>query len=77
MYENFTDFTDSNGLPCQIALVEDADGQLWVMTMDWDVSWLDFAQNPNSHLSKELRADATRIREHIRYIMEGAATGDF
>lgn len=64
-------------LPCQIALVEDADGQLWVMTMDWDVSWLDFAQNPNSHLSKELRADATRIREHIRYIMEGAATGDF
>ena len=64
-------------LPCQIALVEDAEGQLWVMTMDWDVSWLDFAQNPNSHLSKELRADATRIREHIRYIMEGAATGDF
>ena len=64
-------------LPCQIALVEDADGQLWVMTMDWDVSWLDFAQNPNSHLTKELRADAKRIREHIRYIMEGAATGDF
>ncbi|MEM8844843.1 MAG: DUF302 domain-containing protein [Pseudomonadota bacterium] len=63
-------------LPCQIALVEDADGQLWVMTMDWDVSWLDFAQNPNSHLSKELRADAKRIREDIRYIMEGAATGD-
>ena len=63
-------------LPCQIALIEDADGQVWIMTMDWDVSWLDFAQNPNSHLSKELRADAKRIREHIRYIMEGAATGD-
>ena len=63
-------------LPCQIALIEDADGQVWIMTMDWDVSWLDFAQNPNSHLSKELRADATRIREDIRYIMEGAAAGD-
>ncbi len=63
-------------LPCKIALIEDADGQIWVMTMDWDVSWLDFAQNPNSHLSRELRADAKSIRENMRYIMEGAATGD-
>ena len=63
-------------LPCKIALIEDADGKLWIMTLDWDVSWLDFAQNPNSHLSKELRADAKRIREDIRYIMEGAASGD-
>ena len=63
-------------LPCKIALIEDADGKIWVMTMDWDVSWLDFAQNPNSHLSRELRADAKLIRDNIRYIMEGAATGD-
>lgn len=63
-------------LPCKIALIEDADGKIWIMTLDWDVSWLDFAQNPNSHLSKELRADAKRIREDIRYIMEGAASGD-
>lgn len=63
-------------LPCKIALIEDAEGKIWIMTMDWDVSWLDFAQNPNSHLSKELRADAKHIRENIRYIMEGAASGD-
>ena len=63
-------------LPCKIAMIEDAEGQIWIMTMDWDVSWLDFAQNPNSHMSKELRADAKRIREDIRYIMEGAASGD-
>ena len=63
-------------LPCKIAMIEDGEGQLWVMTMDWDVSWLDFAQNPNSHLTKELRADAASIRENIRYIMDGAATGD-
>lgn len=64
-------------LPCKIALIEDADGKLWVMTLDWDVSWMDFAQNPNNHLSKDLRADAKRIRESIQYIMEGAATGEF
>jgi len=63
-------------LPCQIALIEDAEGQIWIMTMDWDISWLDFAQNPNSHMSKDLRADAKRIRDDIRYIMEGAASGD-
>ncbi len=64
-------------IPCRIALLEDADGKLWVMTLDWDVNWLDLAQNPNSVLDEELRADARRIRDGMRYIMEGAATGDF
>jgi uncharacterized protein (DUF302 family) len=64
-------------IPCRIALIEDADGKLWVMTLDWDVNWLNLAQNPNSVLDKELRDEAIRIREGMRYIMEGAATGDF
>jgi len=64
-------------IPCRIALIEDADRKLWVMTLDWDVNWLNLAQNPNSVLDKELRDEAIRIREGIRYIMEGAATGDF
>jgi uncharacterized protein (DUF302 family) len=64
-------------IPCRIALTEDADGQIWVMTLDWNVNWLNLAQNPNSVLDKELREEAIRIREGIRYIMEGAATGDF
>ena len=64
-------------IPCRIALIEDADGKIWVMTLDWDVNWLNLAQNPNSVLDKELRDEAIRIREGIRYIMEGAATGDF
>ena len=64
-------------LPCRIALLEDADGKLWVMTLDWNVNWLNLAQNPNSILDEELRKEADRIRTSIRYIMEGAATGDF
>lgn len=64
-------------IPCRIALLEDAEGKLWVMTLDWDVNWLNLAQNPNSVLDEELRAEAMRIRDGIRYIMEGAATGDF
>jgi uncharacterized protein (DUF302 family) len=64
-------------IPCRIALLEDAEGKLWVMTLDWDVNWLDLAQNPNSVLDDELREEAKRIRDGMRYIMEGAATGDF
>ncbi len=64
-------------LPCRIALIEDAEGKLWVMTLDWDVNWLNLAQNPNSILDEELRKEADRIRISMRYIMEGAATGDF
>jgi uncharacterized protein (DUF302 family) len=64
-------------IPCRIALLEDADGKLWVMTLDWDVNWLNLAQNPNSVLDEELRKEAMRIRKGMRYIMEGAATGDF
>ena len=54
-----------------------AEGKLWVMTLDWDVSWMDYAQNPNNHLSKDIREHAQLIRKNIQYIMEGAATGDF
>jgi uncharacterized protein (DUF302 family) len=64
-------------LPCRIALIEDADAKVWVMTLDWNVKWLDLAQNPNSILDDDLRSEAIRIRDGIRYIMEGAATGDF
>lgn len=64
-------------IPCRIALIEDAAGKIWVMTLDWNVNWLNLAQNPNSVLDEELRAEAIRIRDGIRYIMEGAATGDF
>jgi uncharacterized protein (DUF302 family) len=64
-------------LPCRVALLEDAEGQIWVMTLDWDVGWLDYAQNPNSALDVELRKEAKRIRDAIFYIMEGAVTGDF
>jgi uncharacterized protein (DUF302 family) len=64
-------------IPCRIALLEDAQGKIWVMTLDWDVNWLNLAQNPNSVLDEELRADAKRIRDGMRYIMEGAASGDF
>ena len=62
-------------IPCRIALIEDADRKLWVMTLDWDVRWLDTAPNPN-RITPELRELAITVRENIESIMEAGANGD-
>jgi len=63
-------------VPCRIAVLEDAEGQIWLTTLDWDVRWLDSSPNPNQ-ISDELRERAIKVRENIELIMEAAATGDF
>lgn len=62
-------------VPCRITVLEDAVGDLWIMTMDWDVRWLDTSPNPNK-ISPELREKAIMVREAIESIMEAGANGD-
>ncbi len=62
-------------LPCRISVLEDADGQIWIATLDWDVRWLDTNQNPN-RISRGLREKAMRVRNSIESIMEAGARGD-
>jgi len=62
-------------LPCRISVIEDAKGDLWIVTLDWDVRWLDTSPNPNK-MSDELRLDAITIRDTIHSIMEAGAAGD-
>ena len=62
-------------LPCRIAVIEDAEGAIWLVTLDWDVRWLDTSPNPN-RISPELRERAISVRERIETIMEAAANGD-
>jgi uncharacterized protein (DUF302 family) len=63
-------------LPCRITVAEDAEGQIWLMTLDWDVRWLDTSPNPN-RISDDLRERAIKVRTNIEKMMEAAATGDF
>lgn len=63
-------------VPCRITVAEDAEGQIWLYTLDWDVRWLDTSPNPN-RLPDELRERALKVRENIEIMMEAAATGDF
>ena len=64
-------------IPCRIALYEDADGAIWLMTLDWDVTWLSLAWHPDSQLDEELKKDAVRIRDVMEKIMHAGATGEW
>ena len=63
-------------LPCRIGVVEDANNQIWLTTLDFDIRWLDTSPNPN-RITDDLRMRAIRVRENIEKIMNAAATGDF
>lgn len=59
-------------MPCRIAVVEDKQGKLWLYSMN-----LDMLIHGGRVLPPELRKEATRIRNVVREIMEGAAAGEF
>jgi uncharacterized protein (DUF302 family) len=63
-------------LPCRVAVLEDANKKIWLMTLDWDVRWLDASKNPNQ-MSAALREKSIMVREAIDKIMRAGANGDF
>jgi uncharacterized protein (DUF302 family) len=62
-------------LPCRIAVMEDADKNVWVLTLDWDIAWLD-SVNGSMGISPELAAMAKDIRDKMDNIMQAGANGD-
>lgn len=57
-------------LPCRITLIEDKNGQAWLVTLDLD------QVIRMANLSPELLANATKVRDTIKEIMEAGASGD-
>ena len=64
-------------IPCRITVMEDATGEIWIMTLDWDVSWLSMAWHPDSILPEDLKQDSIRIRDAMEQIMRAGATGEW
>lgn len=62
-------------LPCRIAIMEDANKAIWVITLDWDLAWLDTV-NGKMGINPELAKYAKDIREKMDNIMQAAANGD-
>ncbi|MGA7179227.1 MAG: DUF302 domain-containing protein [Thiobacillaceae bacterium] len=62
-------------LPCRITVMEDADKNIWILTLDWDVTWLDYA-GTSMGITPELRDAAKDIRAKMDDMMRAAANGD-
>ena len=64
-------------LPCRVGIMEDADKNIWVMTLDWDTAWLDSINGKMGlENQKELITFAQDIRDKMDNIMKAAAAGD-
>ncbi len=68
------DYSDafSAYLPCRITLLEDADGKLWLITLNMDM--MIYGGQP---LPPELKEEAIKVKEYILDIMNRGATGEF
>ncbi len=62
-------------LPCRVAIMEDADKNVWVLTLDWNTSWLDSISGKMG-APDLLMKYATDIRDKMDVIMKAAANGD-
>ena len=61
-------------LPCRIAFMEDADKNILVLMMDWDMTWLDVA-GKQVGMTPELRQGVLEIREKMEDMMRSGASG--
>ena len=62
-------------LPCRIAVMEDADKNIWVMMLDWSMDWVAGYQGQLG-ITPELAKGAIDIRDKMEEIMVAAANGD-
>lgn len=62
-------------LPCRIGIMEDADKNIWVMTLDWDTAWIDSISG-RMGAPDALMKSAGDIRDKMDNIMRAAAAGD-
>jgi len=62
----------SSYLPCRISVIEDAEGKLWLYTLNMDI--MIYGGRP---LPPALKEDAIKVRDTIIEIMNRAAVGDF
>jgi len=55
--------------------MEDGDRNIWVMTLDWDITWLDLA-GKQMGITPELRKGAQAIRDKLDDVMRAGANGE-
>ena len=63
-------------LPCRVSVMEDANKDIWILSLDWDINWMKLSVNPNI-MDEKLMKESERIRKIMDEMMEAAANGDF
>ncbi len=62
-------------LPCRIAIMEDADKNIWLLTVDWDMKWV-AGYEQKLGMTPELLKGADSINQRMIDMMNAAANGD-
>jgi uncharacterized protein (DUF302 family) len=62
-------------LPCRIAIMEDADKNIWILTVDWNMDWVK-GYEQKLGLTPELIKGAESINQRMDEMMKAAANGD-
>jgi uncharacterized protein (DUF302 family) len=63
-------------LPCRIGIMEDANKDIWVMMLDWDLSWVK-GYEAAMGVTPELAQGAIEIRNKMDEIMRAGANGEW
>ena len=63
-------------LPCRIAVMEDAQKNVWVLTLDWDTAWMDGVNSTQMGVSPEMTRLAKKIRDNMDNVMRAGANGE-
>ncbi|MEW5789855.1 MAG: DUF302 domain-containing protein [Pseudomonadota bacterium] len=62
-------------LPCRIGIMEDANKDIWVMMLDWNLDWVKGYEG-SMGVTPELAQGALDIRDKMDEIMRAGANGD-
>lgn len=62
-------------LPCRVAIMEDANKNIWVLMLDWNLDWIKGYENQMG-ITPELAKGALDIRDKMDQIMRAGANGD-
>jgi uncharacterized protein (DUF302 family) len=59
-------------LPCRVSLLEDKTGKLWIYTLD-----MDMMIHGGKPLPEDLKAEAIKVKEIMKAVLERGAKGEF
>jgi uncharacterized protein (DUF302 family) len=63
-------------MPCRIAVLEDADKNIWLVTLNWDIDWLD-SKTRTDPMPEHLRRGIQHLLNGVHEIIRAGAAGDF